>query len=156
MKRFNFGRHKKDEEKGLSLIPLQRFDIDTLLDDLFSEAFGGFGLLKAFKEPAIDVYEKDNKVIVKADLPGIDKKDIKLNLDGGVLTISAETRKEKETEKKDSYYSERYFGKVQRSIRLPEGAKTGEIKASHKDGVLTIEVPRSKEAEQKGRDIEVE
>jgi HSP20 family protein len=148
MKRFNFGRNKKEEGSDFSLAPLKRFDIDTLFDGLFSDAFT--------KLPAIDVYEKDNKVIVKAELPGIEKKDIELNVDGDILTISAETKKEKEAKKKDSYYSERYFGKVQRSIRLPEGTKTEDIKASHRDGVLTIEIPRSEGAKQKGRDIEVE
>lgn len=156
MKRFNFGKHKKEEEKGISLIPLKRFDIDTLIDDLFTDSFGGLGLFNTAAMPAMDVYEKDNRMIVKADLPGIDKKDIKLHLDRDLLTISAETNREKEMEKKGCYCSERYFGKIQRSVRLPEEAGTKDIKASYKNGVLTIEIPKSEKDKEKGRDIEVE
>lgn len=154
---FNFGKNKKDSEKEVSLVPFKKFDIDNLFEGFFDEPFfGGFGFLREFKAPAIDVYEEGDKVIVKADLPGIDKKDIKLNLDRDILTISGESKKEKEEKKKGYYYSERSYGSVQRSIRVPENTKLEEIKASYKDGVLTVEVPRSEEAREKGRDIEIE
>lgn len=152
---FNFGKNKKEEEEGINLVPFKRFDIASIMEDFFSEPFG-LGLFKAFKTPAIDVYEEGNKVVVKADLPGIDKKNIKLHLDRDILTISGETKKEKEEKKEGYYYSERSFGKIQRSIRLPEGAKKEDIKTSYKDGVLTIEMPKAKEAGHKGRDIGVE
>ena len=152
---FNFGKNKKDDRRHLSLAPLMSFDINSMIEDFFIEPFG-LGFFKTFKTPTIDVYEKDNKVIVKAGLPGIDKKNINLHLDRDILTISGETKREKEEKKKGYYYSERSFGKIQRSIRLPKGLKQQEIKAYHKDGVLTVEIPRAKEFEQEGRDIEVE
>ena len=126
------------------------------MDDLFTDSFEGLGLFKTLTVPAMDVYEKDNHMIIKADLPGMDKKDIKLHLDRDVLTISAETRREKEIDNKGCYCSERYFGKIQRSVRLPEEAGTKDIKTSYKNGVLTVEIPKSGKNKDKGRDIEVE
>ena len=154
MRRFNFGR-KNGDGKGMHLMPLKRFDIDTLMDDFFEQPFG-FGLFKTFKSPAVDIYEKDQKLIVKADLPGIKKEDIKLHVDRDILTISGETKKEKEVKAEDYYYSGRSIGKIQRSIRLPEGVKQEDIKASYKDGVLQIEIPKVEKAEQKGKDIGIE
>ena len=156
MRRFNFGRNRKEEEKGLELVPFKRFDIESLFGDFFERPFAGFDLLQGFERPAIDVYEKDSKVIVKADLPGIKKENIRLHLDRGILTITGETKAEKEQRKKGYYYSERSFGKVQRSIRLPEGARENDIKASYKDGVLSVEIPKAEGLEQKGRDIDLE
>lgn len=141
--------------RRFNLVPFKKSNIGSLMDEFFNEPFG-FGLFKEFRTPAIDVYEEGNKVIAKADLPGIKKENIKLHLDGDILTISGETKKEKEEKNKGYYYAERSFGRIQRSIRLPEGTKQEDIKASYKDGVLTIEVPRSEEAVQRGRDIDVE
>ena len=155
MRRFNLGKDKNNDGRGMGLVPFKRFDIDTLMEDFFEQPFG-FGLFNAFKSPAIDIYEKDGKLMVKADLPGIKKEDIKLHVDRNILTISGETEGEKEVKQEDYYYSERSIGKIQRSIRLPEGVKQEDIKASYKDGVLQIEIPKAKEAEQKGKDIEVE
>jgi len=153
MRRFNFGNNK-DEGKDLNLVPSQRFDLESLMDDFFEQGLG-LGLFKTFKSPSIDIYEKDKKIIVKADLPGINKNDIKLHLDRDILTIFGETKREKETKSEKHYYSERSFGKIQRSIRLPEGVKQKDIKASYKDGVLEIEMPKG-EVQETGRDIEVE
>ena len=140
MKRFGFWKNEneesnKGEEKGL--VP-----------------FGGFGLGFS-KEPALEVYEKDNKVVVKAELPGLDKKDIKLSLDGNILTISGKRSAEREVKKDDYYYTERSYGNIQRSVRIPEGVKQDGVKASYKDGILAVEFELDKAA-QKGRDIEVE
>jgi HSP20 family protein len=142
---FNFGKHKNNEEKGLSLLPLGTFDIDAMLGEFFAFPSGLTGRTNA---PAIEVYEKDNKVVVKAELPGIDKKDIKIGLERDILTISAETKAEKEEKKRGYYYSERSFGSMQRSIRLPEGIKTEDIKASYKDGILKIEAPIGEDKKQ--------
>ena len=162
MKRFSFGRHENEEKKDMGLVPFRRLEIDGLLDNFFSDVFNDFGAfgvfapLKAFKGPAIDVYEKDNSVIVRADLPGMKKEDIRLQLDGDILTISGETNREKEQRKKGYYYTERSFGRIQRSIRLPEGTQKEKIKASYKDGVLSVEIPTVKTADDKARDIEIE
>lgn len=152
---FNFGKNKKEEERALMFPALKAFGIDTLMDDFFGDMFTGFGFLKTSKIPAVDVYERDNKVIVKAELPGIDKKDIRVNLEEDILTISGELKEEREEKEKGRYYSERYFGKIQRSIRLPEGVKLEDIRATYKNGVLNVEIPKG-ESEKKRKEISIE
>lgn len=154
MRKFNFGRHKKEE--SMELIPLKRFVFDDLLEDFFLEPFSSLGFLKALRTPAIDISEKDNKVIVRADLPGAKKNDIRIHIENGVLTITGKTEREREVKKENYYCSERSFGKIQRSVALPAGVEEGSAKASYKDGVLTIEMQKTKEAREKGKDIEVE
>ena len=159
MNRFNFGKKNNDKQKG-DLVPfggfglLEGFDLDTLVEDFFRNPFGA-GFFKGIQEPALDVYEKENRVVVKAELPGLDKKDINVRLDGDVLTLSGRRSAEKEVKKENYYYLERSIGNVQRSVRLPEGIKQDSVKANYKDGVLTIELNRDKEVK-KGKDVGIE
>ena len=103
--------------------------------------------------PAVDIYEKDGKIVVKAELPGMEKKDIKVNLEDHVLTLEGERSEEKE-EKKDNYYrKERSFGKFHRSFRLPEGIDAEKVDASFKDGVLKVEITKPEEKKPKKIDV---
>lgn len=155
MTRIHLRKHKKEGKKAMELMPLKRFVCDPL-ESFFLEPFSSFGFLKALRTPAIDISEKDNKVIVRADIQGVKKSDIKIHVEKGILTITGETKRHREVKKEDYYCSERSFGKIQRSICLPEGVEEGSVKASYKDGVLTIEMLKTKEALEKGKDIEVE
>lgn len=93
--------------------------------------------------PAVDVYENDDAIIVKAELPGVDKDQITVDVEGRVLTIKGERKYENEV-KEDSYYRrERSYGSFQRAFTLPDGADSDAIKAEYKDGVLKIKVPKS-------------
>ncbi len=157
MRRFNFGKRTNDDQaKGL--VP---FEDSHFLSDIFDNFFRqplafGFGLLDAARKPAIDIYEKGDKLLVEADLPGVDKKDIDIRLEDNILTIAAEKKAEREV-KKDNYYQlERSYGSIRRSIRVPEGVKEDQIKASYRDGVLKIEFPKPNEKPSKGRRIELE
>lgn len=163
MRRFRFGNFGNEEKPKASseIVPFGWFDVDNIFEGLFNlEGFFkepiGFGLLGIARRPRLDIYEKDNKVVVKADLPGMDKKDINIRLEGDILTISGDKKLEREVKKDDYYHVERSYGKIQRSVRLPHGLKEDQIKASYRDGVLTVEIPKSDEEVERGRSIEIE
>jgi len=99
--------------------------------------------------PTVDVSESEQVYEVKAELPGINKDNIKVSLEDNVLTLKGERKEEAETKKKNVQIHERYYGKFQRSFRLPVEVKSAEIKASYKDGVLKIEIPKAEEARPK-------
>ena len=93
--------------------------------------------------PVVDIYEEENGVALKADLPGIDKKDIAIDVKDGVLTLSGERSTENESKDKNFYRRERTYGKFQRVFTLPEGVNTEDIKANFKDGVLKVHIPKA-------------
>lgn len=105
--------------------------------------------------PAVDIVEKDNVFEIVAELPGLDEKNIDVKLANGVLTIKGEKHEDKEEQKKDYYLHERHFGSFERTFRVPEGVDTAKIDASFKKGVLTISLPKSPEAKQSAKKIEV-
>jgi HSP20 family protein len=107
--------------------------------------------------PAVDVIDKEKEVEVRAELPGIDEKDIDVRLSDGTLTIRGEKKEEREErEEGGSYYvSERRYGSFQRSFRIPEGIDHDKVDASFRKGVLTITLPKTPEAQQKAKKIEV-
>jgi HSP20 family protein len=86
---------------------------------------------------------------VKVELPGLKKDQINLSLHEGVLTISGERKQEQETKQGDTFRSERYFGKFQRSVTLPTAVDSGKVKATYKDGILTVDLPKAEEAKPK-------
>ena len=91
--------------------------------------------------PSIEVREKDNNLIVSADLPGVDPKDVMVEVDNGVLVIRGERRRENTEEREAFRRTERSYGSFYRTIPLPEGAKTDDAKADFRHGVLEIKVP---------------
>lgn len=105
--------------------------------------------------PAIDIEETDNEYIVKAELPGMKKEDIKISLTEDSLTISGERKMEKEEKGKTYHRVEMSYGKFQRSISFPSEVKPEEAKATYKDGILTITIPKSEKAKPKEIEIEV-
>lgn len=91
--------------------------------------------------PAIEVREKDGKLLVTAELPGLKKEDVTVHIDGDTLVVEGE-RKQEHEEKREGYYrSERSYGKFYRSILLPEGAKIDQTAAQFNNGVLEVSVP---------------
>jgi HSP20 family protein len=118
------------------------------MDTLFDRFFEGWPFKAAEAGgwmPAVDVSEKPKEVIVKAELPGMDPKEIDISMQGNVLTLRGERKQEKE-EKEESYHRvERSYGAFSRSVRLPAEVQPDKVKATYKDGVLTIEMPKTKE-----------
>ena len=104
--------------------------------------------------PTVNTREDEKAYYIEADLPGVKKDDIHVDISDGVLTISGERKFKKETKEKDYYKVESSFGKFERSFRLPEDVNEEDIKAESKDGVLEITLPKVKKEEKKKK-IEV-
>jgi len=100
-------------------------------------------------DPAVDLYEKDDHYVIKAELPGVDKNDVNIDLRDRLLTLSGERSYDNEVEKENYYRRERSFGRFQRSFTLPADVDPDKIKAEFKDGVLKIEVPKPEEKKSK-------
>ena len=103
-----------------------------------------------------DLSETDEGYELQIDLPGMKKEDIRVDLSDGILTVSGERSDEREDKRKGYYLSERSYGSVRRSFRVPETVKSEDIKARFDDGVLTLRMPRTEEAQKNARKIEVE
>jgi HSP20 family protein len=106
--------------------------------------------------PSVDIFEDGNDVIVKAELPGMKKEDIEVNISDDVITISGEKKTEEKVEKKVYYRLERSFGSFTRTLRLPAETRTDRAKASFRDGILEIRLPKTEEEVRKVKKITVE
>jgi HSP20 family protein len=146
-------------------------DIDQLFEDFLN--FAGFGRTlprlfgnaefapRGFNEatqnlwsPEIEVFERGNQLVVRADLPGLNREDVKVDIREDALIIQGERRQEREENEEGYYRSERSYGSFYRSIALPEGIEDEDIKASFRDGVLEITMPVP-EGRQRSRRIEI-
>jgi HSP20 family protein len=106
--------------------------------------------------PAIEVFEEKDDVVVKAELPGMKKEEVEVNLYDNLLTIKGERKEEEEIKKKGYYYSERTYGAFERSIEIPREVLTEKARASFKDGVLEVRFPKTEEAKRKEIKVKVE
>jgi HSP20 family protein len=105
--------------------------------------------------PALNISETEEALLITAELPGINEKDIELTVDHGVLAIKGEKRQETEDKGTDYYRKERTYGKFQRSISLPDYVDVDEIEAAFKNGVLTLTLAKRPELQHKPRKIEI-
>lgn len=105
--------------------------------------------------PPIEIFERGSDLVVRADLPGLSKDDVNVDVDNGVLTISGERRSEHEEEREGYFRSERSYGSFSRSIPLPESVNEDQVNASFKDGVLEVTMPKPPEETSKRRRIAV-
>jgi HSP20 family protein len=103
--------------------------------------------------PAVDVFERDGKVVVKAEMPGIKAEDIDVSVSEGQITISGERKEETEVKEQDYYRCERSYGRIYRSLALPAGCDTQQAEASLKDGVLEVVAPKKVEASTRKVDV---
>jgi HSP20 family protein len=166
----------KNDAKGQQTIAPQAWhpienlhrEIDRLLEDF---GFGRSRLRLPFQRsafnvepfwrefnlatPAVDIAEKDNAYEITADLPGIDEKNVEVQLSNGNLTIKGEKKEEKEEKKKDYYLQERRFGSFERTFGVPEGVDADKIEANFKKGVLTVTMPKKAEAQKPIKKIDV-
>ncbi|MGR3176475.1 MAG: Hsp20/alpha crystallin family protein [Candidatus Anammoxibacter sp.] len=105
--------------------------------------------------PSIDVYESDNEVLVKADIPGLNKDEMDISILDDMLTIKGEKKTENEVSKESYYKSERFCGSFNRTIQLPSEVDEDKVKATYKDGVLELHLPKKEEAKTKHIAIDV-
>lgn len=106
--------------------------------------------------PEIDVFEKDNRLFTKIDLPGMKKEDVKVEVTDGQLAISGERKSEVEETKENFYRCEREYGSFHRTVPLPEGVKVEDIKATFIDGVLEVSVPLPAKIEARVHKVNIE
>ena len=134
-------------------------DISNEFDDMFRTVFHSdlkYPLkTKPNWKPEIDIKESDNLFQINTDLPGLTKKDIKVSLKGDQLTISGERKRISDNENDHYYYRERSVGKFNRSFNLPESINKDKIKASFKDGILSIELEKHEEIVPKEMEISI-
>lgn len=132
--------------------------MDREMEDLFGRFFRewpwarGAGEIRGWA-PAVDMMDRKDEVIIRADLPGLEQKDIEVNVGEGALTIRGQRKGDQEVKEENSYYAERWTGSFARSVALPPGVDAEKIRATFKNGVLEVHLPKTKEA--KGKKIEV-
>lgn len=137
-----------------SKYPSLRESMDRIFEDFFSH--GGLpSLVGGTWLPAVDVHETKNDLIVTLDAPSVDPEKISILISDGRLVIKGERKKEEELEEKDVFRSERFFGSFQRMIQLPVEVVTDKARATYKDGVLKIVMPKSQKKIPKEIKIEV-
>ncbi|MDB6174758.1 MAG: Heat shock protein Hsp20 [Chthoniobacteraceae bacterium] len=110
--------------------------------------FGGWS-------PALDVYDQKESFLILCELPGMKKEDIEITVQDNTLTVSGERKMERERVAGETFRSERYFGKFQRSVTLPASVESSQVQATYKDGILHVELPKSEEAKQKQIQVNV-
>jgi HSP20 family protein len=168
----NGGEEKRARAPASSLWPMAglRGDVDRMFNRFLPEgwphvgslmdwdpfrAVSGFEVGNVLQSARADVSETDTEYEISVELPGIDEKDIEVDVSEGMLTLNAEKREEREEKKKNYHLTERSYGSVRRSFRVPEGVDVGKIKADFSKGVLQVMLPKTREAKAKQRKIPV-
>lgn len=137
------------------ILNMQR-EINRMFDSFFRDGVADDGTpAPSMWSPAVDVAEHENEYRVKVELPGVSKDDVKITMQENVLTIRGEKKQETETKESNLHRIERSYGTFQRSFSLPTTVKTDKIEAAHKDGILTIILPKAEEAKPKQIEVKV-
>ena len=121
--------------------------MDRLFDDAFTRPLSMAG--NGWAVPAVDMYQTDNEVVVKAALPGMKAEDVQLNVTGEVLTIKGEIKQKEEVKEKAYHLREQRWGMFERSVILPTEVVADKAKADFENGILTITLPKAEEAKPK-------
>ena len=137
-------------------VPAVSPDIDRVFDGLMRNWVNPGSLSEGAWNPSIDVSERDGEIVVSAEVPGIDPKDIDISIDDNNLVISGEKKQEQEEQGKNYYRVERSYGSFRRSFSLPSNADVDNIKASSRDGVLSVHIPKREDEVKKKVEIEVQ
>lgn len=153
--------------RGLSPFSGSPFSLMRRLMDDMDRLFSGFGSSlwdpwtgessfdRGIWSPQIETFRRGDKLVVRADLPGMTRDNVNVELEDDALIISGERLDEYKEERDDFYRSERNYGRFYRMIPLPEGIDPDDVRAEMKDGVLEVTMPAPKEPERRGRRIEI-
>ena len=125
------------------------------IDRLFGSPYEGSEFVTGWG-PALDFFEDKDRFTVKCELPGVRKEDIDISVEGNTLSISGERKHENEQQTGQTYRSERYFGRFQRNVTLPQAVDANNVSAQYKDGVLTVSLPKTEESRRKQIQIQGE
>jgi HSP20 family protein len=138
-------------------------DMERMMEDFFGRRTRPWWPERWFRTeemevaaPAVDLYEEKDDIVVKAELPGMDKDNIEVNLTDHTLTIKGEKKKEEEDKKENYYSSERSYGSFVRTLELPKDVHTDQVKASFKNGLLEVRLPKTEEAKAKEVKVKVD
>jgi HSP20 family protein len=155
-----------------SLMRRMAEDMDRLFEDfgfdvpgfafspaLSSQSAPRRGSANAFQRtgwiPQIETFQRGDKLVLRADLPGMRKEDVSVEIEDGILTISGERSNENEEDREGYYHSERSYGQFQRSLALPEGVTGENCDATFKDGVLEVTIPMPKQSERSAKKVQI-
>jgi HSP20 family protein len=138
-------------------------DMDRMMEDFFGRRMRPWwpdrwfrGEEMDLKVPTVDLFEEKDDVVVKAELPGIDKDNIEVKLNDHTLTIKGEKKKEEEVKEENYYRSERSYGSFLRTLELPKDVHADKVKATFKNGVLEVRMPKTEEAKAKEIKVKVD
>ncbi|MFO7861348.1 MAG: Hsp20/alpha crystallin family protein [Desulfosalsimonas sp.] len=134
-------------------LPTLQDRINRLFEDAVPAAEGREDVGLFEWRPMVDTYEKDDAIMIKAELPGVKKDDISIDVNNGVLSIKGERKHEEDVNEDNYYRRERFYGKFQRAFTLPDNADPDKIEAGFKDGVLEVKVPKTEQS--KGKKVEI-
>lgn len=150
-------------EPPAALSPFE--EIERRFEDFFRRPFSFMGppwwhgaAMPAAREiiPSVDIFQEDGDVVVKAELPGMKKEEISIDLTEDTVSLSGEKKKEETVERKGYCRIERSYGSFARSYSLPAPVQTDKAKAQFRDGVLEIRIPKTEEAKKKSRTVAIE
>lgn len=173
---------KNEEEEAGANVPVKRTDVRPSfskgaetnpivqlhreMDRLFENAFRGFGMTPFrtdifpsitadLLKPQVDIGATEKEYSITAEVPGVDEKDVKIEIANNTMTICGEKKQEKEEKDKNYYRVERSYGSFQRILSLPEDADQENIKATFKKGILTIKIPKKSLPKTEVKQIEI-
>jgi HSP20 family protein len=144
----------------MTLLRYEPWGVVARLQRHFDQAFGDFGGSQSNGEnlaawiPSVDIHQESDKFVVRADLPGVDPKDINVSAENGVLTVSGERKFERSDEQKSNSRFERVEGRFVRRFTLPDNVQTDNIRARHTNGVLELTIPKAAAPEPKKISVE--
>lgn len=155
------GKHLPVRREPERLALTLRDEVNRLFDEFFSRPFDLLNPWESLWEsagvftPRVDVKETDREVVITAELPGLDERDVQVTLSGNLLTIRGQKKSEVEEQGQNYYRVERSFGSFHRSIPIPVEVDENKIDAVLKKGVLTVTLPKTREAQQRRRLIPI-
>ena len=162
---------KAKSKEGKEVTPWRPFmdltrwehDMDHMMEDFFGRRLRPWWPERWFKgdgfevrSPAVDLFEEKDDIVVKAELPGMDKDNIEVNLTENRLTIKGEKKKAEEVKEENYYRSERSYGSFVRNIELPKAVHADKVTASVKNGILEVRIPKTEEAKAKEIKVKVD
>lgn len=137
------------------VVPFSRA-MSSIFDEFFNQsplAAGDLPILNI--RPSVDIIEEDDKIMLKADMPGLEKNDIKVVVNEGLLTITGSRNDTREENKKGYRRTERFMGTFARSFNLPKWADGSRVEADYKNGVLTLTIPKTEASRPKEIEVKI-
>lgn len=149
--------------RPFSELPQWEREMDRMMEDFFGRRFLPRWPERWFRTeglqlhaPAVDVFEEKDEIVVKAEIPGIEKDSIEVNLSDHVLTIKGEKKQEEEVKEENYYRSERSYGSFVRTLELPKDVQADKVKATFKNGVLEVRMPKTEQAKARAIKVKVD